>query len=319
MNWPVPVSVKQLRGFLGLTCYYRRFIRNYGLISKPLTRLLKKVPFLWTSHTQEAFALLKEALIQALVLAIPDFRKQFIIETDASDLGMGAILMQEGHPMSLSKAFCPTNQALSTYEKECLAILIAIDKWRSYLHGQEFILRTDHRSLLHLTDQKVISRIQQKALLKLMDMQYKLQYKKGISNAVVDALSRALEINVILVVSLSTPAWLEKLQLGYEDDPVSKQLVTELSLSNQNDRGYSMKDEIIRHKGRVWVGNNTLAQQHILQTLHASGIGGHSGIQATYHRVNTYFSWPKMKKVVTAFVQRCEVCLCLHMCSLYDR
>lgn len=140
-----------------------------------------------------------------------------------------------------------------------------------------------------------------------MDLQYKLQYKKGISNAVVDALSRALEINVILVVSLSTPAWLEKLQLGYEDDPVSKQLVTELSLSNQNDRGYSMKDEIIRHKGRVWVGNNTLAQQHILQTLHASGIGGHSGIQATYHRVNTYFSWPKMKKVVTAFVQRCEV------------
>jgi len=113
-----------------------------------LTQLLKKgTLFQWTPQTQEAFDLLKTALSTAPILSIPDFRKQFIIETDASDVGMGAVLMQEGHPISfLSKAFCPRNQALSTYEKECLALVMAVDKWRSYLHGQEFILRTDHRN-----------------------------------------------------------------------------------------------------------------------------------------------------------------------------
>lgn len=161
-NWPTPTSVKQLRGFLGLTGYYRRFIQNYGVISRPLTQLLKKgVQFQWTPQAQEAFQLLKKTLVQAPVLRIPDFSKQFIIETDASDLGMGAVLMQEGHPVSfLSKTFSTRNQALSTYEKECLAIIMAIDKWRSYLHGQTFINRTDHHSLMHLTEQKITSRFQ---------------------------------------------------------------------------------------------------------------------------------------------------------------
>jgi hypothetical protein len=126
-----------------------------------LTQLLKKgVIFLWTSETQQAFQLLKDALIAAPVLAIPDFTKQFVIETDASNLGMGAVLMQQGHPIAfLSKAFSSKSIALSTYEKECLAIILAVEKWRPYLHGQEFIIKTDHNSLLHLTNQKVSSRI----------------------------------------------------------------------------------------------------------------------------------------------------------------
>lgn len=97
------------------------------------------------------------------MLKIPDFSKSFVIETDASDIGMGAVLMQEGYPISfLSKPFRQRNQALSTYEKECMALIMAIEKWRPYLHGQSFIIKTDHRSLLHLTEQKVSSRLQQK-------------------------------------------------------------------------------------------------------------------------------------------------------------
>jgi len=309
-NWPIPGTVKQLRGFLGLTGYYRRFIRHYGLISKPLTQLLKKgVTFLWTPQAQEAFQLLKSALSTAPVLAIPDFNKQFIIETDASDLGMGAVLMQEGHPISfLSKAFCPRNQALSTYEKECLALIMAVDKWRSYLHGKEFIIRTDHKSLLHLTEQTVTSRIQQKALLKLMDLQFRIQYKKGVNNTAADALSRNPQLDEIWSISVSTPAWLEKLQLGYVEDVESKQLLTELSISPKNDKGFSLEDGILRHKGKVWVGNNALAQQHILQALHASGLGGHSGMQATYQRVKALFSWPKLKETVNKYVQSCVIC-----------
>lgn len=227
-SWPVPKNVKQLRGFLGLTGYYRRFIRHYGLLSKPLTVLLKKgVPYVWNQEAQQAFQLLKEALINAPVLAVPDFSKKFVIETDASDLGMGAVLMQEGHPVAfLSKAFCPRNQALSTYEKECLAIIHAVDKWRPYLHGQEFVIRADHNSLLHLVSQKVNSRIQQKALLKLMDLKYTIQYKKGITNAAADALSRVSLEESVLVISVSTPAWLDRLQQGYLEDEEAKALLT---------------------------------------------------------------------------------------------
>ena len=129
-QWPVPSNLKELRGFLGLTGYYRKFIRHYGLISKPLTQLFKKgIIFQWTPDTNEAFLLLKKALMEAPVLAIPDFAKTFVLETDASDQGLGAALMQEGHPIAyLSKPLCKKNQALSTYEKECMAILMAVDK-----------------------------------------------------------------------------------------------------------------------------------------------------------------------------------------------
>jgi ABC-type antimicrobial peptide transport system ATPase subunit len=124
-----------LRGFLGLIGYYRKFIKHYGLLSKPLSDLLKKnVQFQWTAEANTAFEQLKAQLIQALVLAVPDFSQQFVIETDASDLGIGAVLMQNHHPVAyLSKALGPRNQALSVYEKECLAILLAVEKWRPYL------------------------------------------------------------------------------------------------------------------------------------------------------------------------------------------
>lgn len=154
-QWPTPKNLKELRGFLGLTSYYRKFIKHYSMISRPLTLLLKKgVPFVWTSVTAQAFQLLKEALVATPVLAIPDFTKPFTLETDASDVGLGAVLMQEGHPLAyLSKSLCAKNQALSTYEKECMAILLAVEKWRPYLQTVPFTIKTDHKSLLYLTDQ----------------------------------------------------------------------------------------------------------------------------------------------------------------------
>jgi hypothetical protein len=126
-----------------------------------MTDLLKKnVPFQWSPVVNTAFETLKNQLVQAPVLAVPDFSQQFVIETDASDLGIGAVLMQNQHPVAyLSKALGPRNQALSVYEKECMAILLAIEKWRSYLQHQPFVIKIDHRSLQHLTDQRISSKL----------------------------------------------------------------------------------------------------------------------------------------------------------------
>ena len=308
-DWPVPSNIKDVRGFLGLTGYYRRFIKHYSLISRPLTLLLRKgTPFVWSVTTQETFDLLKKTMVTAPVLALPQFNKSFTVETDASETGLGAVLMQDSHPIAfLSQTLSPRNAALSTYEKECLAILMAVDKWRTYLQAQPFVIRTDHKSLLHLTEQKIHTKIQKKALLKLMDLDYTIQYKKGINNAAADSLYRR-PVSTLMAVSLCTPTWLEQLQAGYADDDFTKQLLTKLSLSPANDKGFQLQNGVLRYKGRVWVGHNKVAQNNILQALHDSGIGGHSGSNATYQRIKQLFAWPQLKDTVKKYVAACTVC-----------
>lgn len=156
-NWPTPTNVKELRGFLGLTGYYSKFVRYYGVLSKPLTNLLRKgQSYIWTATTEQAFQSLKQALMTTSVLAMPDFTEPFVVETDASDKGIGAILMQKQHLIAfLSRALGPRHQGLSTYEKESLAIILAIDHWHPYLQHSEFFIRTDHRSLCFLDDQRL--------------------------------------------------------------------------------------------------------------------------------------------------------------------
>ena len=101
--WPTPTNVKDVRSFLGMAGYYRKFVKNFGTVSKPLTQLLKKNSvFLWTSTHQQAFQALKQALVTAPVLALPNFQKPFNIETDACDKGIGAVLQQDGHPILTS-------------------------------------------------------------------------------------------------------------------------------------------------------------------------------------------------------------------------
>jgi hypothetical protein len=308
-NWPKPSNAKQLRGFLGLAGYYRKFIRNFGAISRPLTNLLKKhKQFLWNRDEQASFQALKTALIYAPVLALPDFKQEFVLETDACDTGIGAVLMQRGHPVAfLSKSLGPKNRTLSTYDKECLAILLAIDRWRSYLQHSQFIIRTDQRSLVHLTDHRIATPIQQKAYFKLMGFQYKVLYKKGAENRAADALSRRPS-EECGAMSTVTPIWLDTVTEGYTNDPKAQQLLQELSLTTTNSQGYALIDGVIRHKGRVWLGNHTQAHNAVLQALHNSGLGGHSGNLVTYQKVKQLFSWPNMRKDVEAFVQRCTIC-----------
>ena len=153
LQWPVPTSVKALRGFLGLTGYYKKFVKDYGLNATPLTALLKKDSFHWLAQADLAFNTLKQAMSQPPILALLDFTKPFVIECDASGTGLRAILMQNHRPLAFhSQALKGKSLHLSTYEKKLLALVTAVKKWRPYLVGKPFVIKTDQQSLKFLLE-----------------------------------------------------------------------------------------------------------------------------------------------------------------------
>jgi hypothetical protein len=193
-DWPHPKTLKRLHGFLGLTGYYRKFIKNYGKIAAPLTALLKKNSFTWTPAAAQDFQTLKTAMCTTPVLALPDFTKTFVLECDASGKGIGVVLMQEGRPLAFtSKQLSEKNLGKPIYEKEMLAILHAVELWHPYLLGKRFQIKTDHQSLKYFLEQRISSQEQQKWVTKLFGYDYEIIYKKGKENVVADALSRKYE------------------------------------------------------------------------------------------------------------------------------
>lgn len=311
-NWPTPTCVKELRGFLGLAGYYRKFVRHYGLLSKPLTNLLRKGQiYMWTDETEKAFQALKHALVTAPVLAMPDFAEPFIVETDASDKGIGAVLIQKQHPIAfLSHALGPRHQGLSTYEKESLAIILAVEHWRPYLQHAEFFIRTDHRSLSFLDDQRLTTPWQHKALTKLLGLRYKIIYKKGVENGAADALSRFPSDSVLELSAVSSivPDWIKEVIDGYATDLDACTKVRTLCISADAVPDFSLKDGVLYFKNRMWIGNNTAVQQKILANLHNAPVGGHSGINVTYQRIKQLFAWPHLRTTVVQFVAACSIC-----------
>jgi hypothetical protein len=153
---------------LGLTSYYRKFAKEYGLIAKPLTNLLRKKLFGWTEEAHTTFEKPKTAMSSTPLLALPNFNKPFVVETHACDLGFGAMLMQEGRPIAfIRKPLSSTKKSLSIYGKEFMDVILAVDKWRQCLQRQEFVIKTDHKSLAYLNDKTLKSELQRKAMTKL--------------------------------------------------------------------------------------------------------------------------------------------------------
>lgn len=139
-------------GTNGLLVYYRKFVKHYGSLARPLTDLIKKDAFLWNNDAQQAFESLKSAMVTAPVLALPDFNLPFVVECDASDRGIGAVLMQQQQPIAYySKALSDRNLAKLAYEWEIMASVLAVQHWRSYLLGTTFIVYTDQKSQISVT------------------------------------------------------------------------------------------------------------------------------------------------------------------------
>jgi hypothetical protein len=225
--WEPPTSMTELRSFLGLANYYRRFIKNFAKVARPLTELTKKdAEFKMEGEALEAFRTLKEKLAEAPVLKIPDPSKPFRVTTDASDFAVGAVLEQEGatgwHPVAYhSKALNDAQKKWPAYDKELLAIMEATEKWRPYLADAHFDVFTDHMPLKYLHTKDKLPHRHANYLDWLSRFDFEVHYKPGRANTAADALSRnpvLKQLHVMITVE-ADPELVERIKKGYDSDP----------------------------------------------------------------------------------------------------
>ncbi|TYJ99689.1 Transposon Ty3-G Gag-Pol polyprotein [Cucumis melo var. makuwa] len=191
LQWPQPKDITRLRGFLRLTGYYRRFVKGYGEITAPLTKLLQKNSFKWDGEAILAFENLKLAMTTNLVLALPDWSLPFVVETDASGIGLGAVLSQNGHPIAFfSQKLSPRAQTKSIYVRELMVVVLSVQKWRHYLLGRKFTIMSDQKALKFLLEQREVQPQFQKWLTTLLGYDFEILYQPGLQNKAADALSR---------------------------------------------------------------------------------------------------------------------------------
>ncbi|GLI67045.1 hypothetical protein VaNZ11_011232 [Volvox africanus] len=195
-DWPAPQNLTELRKFLGLTNYFRKFIEKYSIIAAPLTNLTRKGVFglleSWTSQCQRAFKELKRIVAEDVTLAFPDYSLPFRVEvvSDASVFGSGAVLLQEGRPITFtSKKFSGAEIRYTTGEQELLAVLHALKEWCCYLEGRPFTLKTDHKPLTFLQSVPMLNQRQARWMEYLARFDCTWEYISGKLN-IADALSR---------------------------------------------------------------------------------------------------------------------------------
>lgn len=165
------------------------------------------------------------------------------------------MLVQDGHPIAyFSKALGVKNQKLSTYEKEFLAVMMAVDKWRAYLQRSPFVIVTDHKSLCNLGDQQLDTELQRKAMSKLVGLQFRFQYKRGCDNGAADALSRVCHLLALNALSVCHPQWTQEVLNSYITDTEAQALLTQLAVSSPDENGYALQQGLIRFHGRLWIG-----------------------------------------------------------------
>lgn len=258
-DWPIPLmNISDVRGFLGLTGYYRRFIKDYAKIALPLTEVLKKdAPLIWTVSMSESAQKLKRALTEAPVLRLPDLTLSFTLTTDASKHAVGAVLSQDdgngSRPVAYeSRKLSPPERNYPTHEQEMLAVIYALKKWKHYLLPKKFTLETDHLPLKYYRTQPKQNSRQIRWFQFLDEFDFDIVYKPGSQNKVADALSRRPDyVCLQSVISIVNSDLSEEIKKAYIDDETFQ---TELSKHDPNTIVY--KDELywkikVRNKVRL--------------------------------------------------------------------
>jgi hypothetical protein len=216
-----------------------------------------------------------------------------MIECDVSGMGIGAVLMQFSRLIAfLSKALRGKVVYMSTYEKELFALVSVIQKWRSYLLGRPFIVKTNHQSLKFLLEQKVGTSFQQKWITKLIGYEFTVQYKKGVENRVANALSRRDDWEpemTLSLLSIPTLSWIKYLKAEYEIDVQLKALLEQWRKGELDLEKFILKDNLLFYKGRIYIGSSQAIRAQVLHFVHSDPIAGHSGFEKTLQRAKRDF------------------------------
>ncbi|CAN6455079.1 unnamed protein product [Victoria cruziana] len=311
-EWQPPTKVQELRSFLGLANYYRRFIEGYSLIAAPLTDLLKKnTAWTWSEPAQDAFDRLKKALVQEPVLKLPDHTKEFEIHTDASDFAIGGVLMQEGHPIAYeSRKLKDPERRYSVHEREMTAIVHCLRTWRHYLLGTQFVVKTDNVATSYFQTQKKLTLKQARWQEFLAEFDLSLEYKVGKTNVVADALSRKAELAATRAQAFEAHvegALLARIQEGMRQDATAQQLKA-LVDAGKTRRFWLRDDLLITKGGRVFVPRWGNLRRELLKECHDTLWAGHPGQERTLALLERGYYWPQMRDDVEAYVKTCLIC-----------
>lgn len=316
LEFPVPKTVKQLRRFLGMASWYRRFIPDFATIAEPLTRLTKKnQSWDWGDAQQDALDALKKHLTSAPTLACPDFSLPYTLQTDASGVGLGAVLTQniDGQERVIayaSRTLSDPEKKYSVTEQECLAVVWSISKFRCYLEGYTFTVITDHSSLRWLHNLKDPTGRLARWALGLMEYDFKIVHRKGALHHVPDALSRAPMEAVIAIIERrdTKDKWYLRRYRDVERAPDKFPLwqIVEGLLYHHKRSNFAEAEFVDLDAWKLVLPRES---RHVaLQECHELPQAGHQGIDRTYKRLSTQYYWSGMLKDVTTYVSHCNEC-----------
>lgn len=318
VNFPKPKNQTQIKSFLGICGYYRRFIHNYAKIAEPLIALLRKnVEFRWTVFCEESFNILKKLLSSPPILQFPDFGKTFYITTDASDIAIGSVLSQQVNDYDLPVAYASRvlnkhERNYSTIEKELLSIVWSVKRFRPYVYGRKFVIRTDHKPLIWLHNcSNPCSRLVHWRI-DLSDYDYVIEYKSGVTNSNADALSRVVVTNQvddninnrILAVTRSKTKEKDNSESNENNDITNEEINFEIADSEiETNDNYNVA--IKKSKTEI---TDLEEINKIIEEFHNSPLGAHQGVLRTYKRIKSYYSFPKMLNKIKSFIKKCKSC-----------
>ncbi|GJU20469.1 putative reverse transcriptase domain-containing protein [Tanacetum coccineum] len=323
-DWTSPKSPTEIRQFLGLAGYYRRFIEGFSKIAKPMTKLTqKKVKFEWGDKQEAAFQLLKQKLCSAPILALPEGSEDFIAYCDASKKGLGAVLMQREKVISYASRQLKIHEKnYTTHDLELGAVVFALKIWRHYLYGTKCTVFTDHKSLQHILDQKELNMRQRRWLELLSDYDCDIRYHPGKANVVADALSRKereppLRVRaLVMTISLDLPKQILNAQTeARKPENIKNEDVGGMLVENaKNPEAIRMEklepraDGTLCLNGRSWLPCYGDLRTVIMHESHKSKYSIHPGSDKMYQDMKKLYWWPNMKADITTCVSKCLTC-----------
>ncbi|GJV74170.1 reverse transcriptase domain-containing protein [Tanacetum coccineum] len=308
-NWEAPTSPTGVRSFLGLAGYYRRFIANFSRIAKPLTLLTQKnKKYVWGAEQEEAFQLLKSKLCDAPILSLPDGVEDFVVYCDASNQGLGCVLMQRNKVIAYASRQLKIHEKnYTTHDLELGAVVFALKIWRHYLYGTKSVIYTDHKSLQHIFDQKELNMRQRRWIELFSDYECEIRYHPGKANVVADALSRKEKVKPkrVRAMVITIHSGVKGMILAAQGEAFDQENVMNERLHGLDQHMERKRDRSLYFMDRIWVPLVGGMRTVIMDEAYKSRYSIHPREDKMYYDLRDMYWWPGMKRDIATYDSKC--------------